>query len=322
MAKTKRKAVADVGVGGDAKRMRTIAAPAPATSGLVSPIPDHVSSDLAPPRSPSTSPSAKDPEHTFGLAVENGALPAADASGSAPGKLLSAFDRLPGEVRNMIYGYGLRADRSIIPRVPGLPNNGTRSPRHDIPADTVLGLALGFNKNISREVLTYFYGENKFALSAPYHKAWVNRIGKRNAACIRALTIHCEAKDKQAQNYLTEMQNALGKRCRSLKVIEYNCEWLLLEHQAFFQRITAKHMANSWKHFKHLETINLQHYDLPGHIKNNSPAWELLVKLCKQSKVKVSATGRLNMFLKDRVAVEWNNGEVVKAWHSEEERRD
>ncbi|KAK0744400.1 hypothetical protein B0T21DRAFT_252788, partial [Apiosordaria backusii] len=225
----------------------------------------------------------------------------------APSKTLSDFERLPGEVRNMIYGYSLKANKSIIPRVPEIRiTTASRSPRTGLAPGTLLGLALGFNKEISQEVLTYFYGQNKFAISIPYHKAWANRIGRKNAACIRELTIHCEAKSNRAENYLTEMQHSLEKRFRNLRVIEYNCEWYMFNTQVFLQKMTAKHMASSWKYFKRLEMVNVQHFNMADQIKANSPAWELLVKLCNQSKVKVVATSRQKIFLNDRAAVEWD----------------
>ncbi|KAK0673080.1 hypothetical protein QBC41DRAFT_266729 [Cercophora samala] len=307
MAKTKRKAgMATVGINGDAKRLRTSTGISPDESPL-------------PPLPPS--PPATDLENVLTSADENHPEALNGSSSSIPDRPQSGFERLPGEMRNLIYHHCLLANKTIIPRVRELPREGSRYPRNST-GGAVFGLALGTSRSICREVLTFFYGKNKFGLSIPYHKAWVNRIGRRNSACIRAITIHCEAREKQAENYLKEMQNALTKRFPDLRIIEYNCDWFALDNQQFFRRITAKHMARTWKYFKHLEMINLQHFSLPTNIRDSSPTWELLVKLCKQTKVRVVATHRQNILLTDRAAADWKKGKVVRGSISEEDRRD
>ncbi|KAK4194254.1 hypothetical protein QBC40DRAFT_320865 [Triangularia verruculosa] len=299
-AAAKRKSTDVQVIGGDAKRIRT-------STGAPSAVPNtrlvHVP--------------VGDGIKTLRMAVD-GANDVPDPST----RTLSALERLPGEIRNMVYAYSLVTDESIVPRISGLPPGTAHPPRTGIPAESLLGLALGTNRCISREVLSYFYGMNKFALSLPYHKPWLNRITRRNSACIRAVTLHCEGNDSHSRTYLFEMQNTVGKRCPNLETIDYNCEWFMHSDQKFLERMVVNHMAKTWKQFRRLETINIQHFNLPARLKENSPAWQLLTKLCKQSTVSVLITQRRSQLLEDKAVFEWDKEKGVVAKHVDEERRD
>ncbi|KAK4655050.1 hypothetical protein QC762_405148 [Podospora pseudocomata] len=247
------------------------------------------------------SPPATEPDNTTSSTADNSVVPSAPAS---------HFKLLPGKIRNMIYRYCLVSDRTIVPRIPEseIPSHSLRQPRNGT-SGAFFELALGTDKEIFGEVLSLFYGENKFGLSSPYHKCWVNRVGKRSAGCIRAVVIHCEGNANHAKSYLTEMQTALVKRCPNLNSIEHNCDWPI-PADFFFTRIMASHMAMTWRRFKDLEMIGLQHYYMPARVQDNSPLWELLAKLCKQSKTRAVAMQRAGIFVTDRAVGEWVENKI------------
>lgn len=64
-------------------------------------------------------------------------------------------------------------------------------------------------------------------------------------------------------------------------------------------------MAMTWRRFKNLEMIGLQNYYMPACVQDNSPLWELLAKLCKQSKTRAVAMQRAGIFVTDRAVAEW-----------------
>ncbi|KAK4677463.1 LOW QUALITY PROTEIN: hypothetical protein QC764_405148 [Podospora pseudoanserina] len=213
MGETKRKAMAMAGTTGDAKRMRTSAGPLPTVPAPFDDVGDGAVDKEPPPPFP-PSPPATEPDNTTSSAADNSVVPSAPAS---------HFKLLPGEIRNMIYRYCLVSDRTIVPESP-------RSRSHHIACvnpeteRAAPSSALGTDKDKFGEVLSLFYGENKFGLSSPYHKCWVNRVGKRGAGCIRAIVIRCEGNANHAKSYLTEMQTALVKRCPNLQSIGHNCD--------------------------------------------------------------------------------------------------
>src|SRR5690242_5509820 len=102
------------------------------------------------------------------------------------------FLNLPTEIRIQIYHYLLKNEDKISP--------AAYTHRDGI------GL-LRVNKAISQEAQFYLYSANTFALHIPSHRAWINRIGRKNSNSIRHLSVIVATNPHNISTHLVSLQN-------------------------------------------------------------------------------------------------------------------
>ncbi|KAK0710225.1 hypothetical protein B0T26DRAFT_787584 [Lasiosphaeria miniovina] len=191
-------------------------------------------------------------------------------------RTLFPFLELPAEIRLHIYEllFDRRATAIVSP-----------SAKHVIDSRTVgfgntgcimMSMMLA-NKKLRNEVADFIYRNNTFKVAVTQGRAWINLIGRPNAAAVEHIIIECSSRVKHAKTNLSFVLNTLRKRCgMTLKTLTFRVGWpvLGLDSKTFMEWLVKyEPIRAALGGFRKLEKLEVDMADRERYFYNTFGQW-------------------------------------------------
>lgn len=226
----------------------------------------------------------------------------------------TTFLDLPRELREMIYGNLLVAEKAVVPRVPLRP----QAYRVGFPMRKVSSL-LRANKAVHDDALGFLLRNNTFRLTIRHHRAWLNQIGNRASAQLHRIIVECDGKKRHALDGLEAFQNTLKKKTspESLRELTYQFFWAMDGHVAIKQSLCRPEVWSSWKVLKGLRVIAIETKDRAVGFDNRldlERRERSLSRVCLQSGGKTVEGRWLRPWRRDKMSLPWCHVTLKEGW--------
>ncbi|KAK3361463.1 hypothetical protein B0T24DRAFT_684506 [Lasiosphaeria ovina] len=191
-------------------------------------------------------------------------------------RTLFPFLQLPAEIRLRIYEllFDRRATAIVSPRAKHVTDS--RTVGFGNTGRTMMSMMLG-NKKLCNEVADFVYRNNTFKVAVTQGRAWINLIGRPNAAAVEHIIIECSNRVKHAKTNMSFLLNTLRKRCgMTLKTLTFRVGWpmLGLDTQTFMEWLVKyEPIRAAMGGFRKLEMLEIDMADPERYYYNTLDQW-------------------------------------------------